>query len=300
MALDFERLKAFRAVALEKSFSRGARRIFRTQPAVSQSIAQLERQVGQKLFERLGRTVELTPAGQVLFEHVQQAFRILEEAQGKLDALGDLKRGSLRIGASDTTTCYVLPPVLRRFREQYPGVEIIIANRPSPAILQQVLAREVELGIVTLPLRHSGIVVREALGRENVVICSPRHPLACRRQLKMSDLATCPLLLLDRGSNTRTFIDGRFHAAGVVPKIAMELASIDAIKQLVQLDLGISIVPRVAVEREVSRGDLCALRLFSAGERRTLGFIHSKSATLSRAAQEFLRMALRELRAHSA
>jgi DNA-binding transcriptional LysR family regulator len=299
VALDFERLKAFRAVAVERNFSRGARRIFRTQPAVSQSVAQLERQVGQKLFERLGRTVELTPAGRVLFEHVQQAFRILEEAQGKLDALGGLKQGSLRIGASDTATCYVLPPVLRRFREKYPGVEIIIADHPSPAILQQVLAREVELGMVTLPLRHSGIVVREALEREDVVICSPRHPLAARRRLKMSDLAAYPLLLLDRGSNTRAFIDARFQAAGCVPKIAMELANIETIKQLVQLDLGISIVPRVAVEREVSGGGLCALRLFRADERRTLGFIHSKSATLSPAAQEFLRMALRELRDQS-
>ena len=297
MALDFERLKAFRAVALEKSFSRGARRIFRTQPAVSQTIAHLEKQVGQRLFERLGRTVELTAAGQVLFEHVQQAFRTLEGAQAQLDALGGLKQGLLRIGASDTTTCYVLPPVLRQFRAQYPGVEIVISNRPSPAILHQVLAHEIELGMVTLPVRHAGIVVREAVTREDVVICSPRHPLAGRRRLKMNDLAAHPLLLLDRGSNTRTFIDGRFHAAGIVPKIAMELASIDAIKQLVQLDLGISIVPRVAVEGEVLRHDLCALQLFRADERRTLGFINSRCVPLSGAGQEFLRMALQELRA---
>jgi DNA-binding transcriptional LysR family regulator len=296
MPLDLERLKAFRAVALEKSFSRGARRIFRTQPAVSQTIQQLEKQVGQKLFERQGRRIELTPAGQVLFEHVQQAFRALEAAQAQLDAIGGLKQGLLRIGASDTTTCYVLPPILRQFRTQYPGVEIIIANRPSPAILQQVIAREVELGMVTLPVRHAGIVVREAVTREDVVICAPRHPLADRRRLKMSDLAAHPLLLLDRGSNTRTFIDGRFHAAGVVPKIAMELASIDAIKNLVQLDLGISIVPRVAVEGEVARGELCALNLFRAEERRTLGFIHSRSVPLSRAGREFLTMALQELR----
>ena len=296
MALDFERLKAFRSVALEKSFSRGARRIFRTQPAVSQSVARLERQVGQRLFERLGRKVELTRAGEVLFEHVQQAFRTLEAAQAELDALSGLKQGLLRVGASDTTTCYVLPPVLRRFCERYPGVEIIISNRPSPAILQQVLAREIELGIVTLPVRHAGIVVHRAVTREDVVICSPRHPLARRLRLKMRDLAAHPLLLLDRGANTRTFIDGRFHAAGIVPKVAMELASIDAIKQLVQLDLGISIVPRVAVESETSRGELIALRLFRADERRTLGFIHSRNAPLSRAGQEFLRMALLELR----
>jgi DNA-binding transcriptional LysR family regulator len=105
MALDFERLKAFRSVAMEKSFSRGARRIFRTQPAVSQSVARLERQVGQRLFERLGRRVELTRAGEVLFEHVEQAFHTLEAAQAQLDALGGLKRGLLRVGASDTTTC---------------------------------------------------------------------------------------------------------------------------------------------------------------------------------------------------
>lgn len=297
MALDFERLKAFRAVALERSFSRGAKRIFRTQPAVSQSVGMLEKQIGQRLFDRMGRRVELTPAGEMLLTHVQQAFGALEEAQAQLDALGGLRRGALRLGASDTTTCYLLPPVLREFRRRYPGIEIVISNRPSPAVLQQVLARDVDLGLVTLPLRHPGIVVREAAEREDVLICAPGHPLSRRRRASLEDAARYPMILLDRGSNTRSFIDARFHAAGVTPQIAMELASIEAIQRLVQLDLGLSIVPLAAVEEEVRKGRLCALRVFRAEERRKLGFIYGKSVALPAAAREFLRLAI-ELLSH--
>jgi len=298
MALDLERLNAFRAVAAEKSFSRGARRIFRTQPAVSQTIASLERQVGQRLFERLGRTVELTAAGKALFDRVEQAFRILAEGEAALEGLGELKHGTLRIGASDTTTCYVLPPILQRFRQQYPGVEIFITNRPSPLILQQVLARDVDLGIVTLPIRNAGIVVREALVREDVAICPPSHPLANSRRLRPADLSPFPLLLLDRGSSTRAFVDAQFRAARIEPKVAMELASIEAIKVLVRLGLGVSIIPRVAVQGEVARGELCALPLFPNSDRRRLGFIHAKSVSLSPAAGEFLNIALTALRSY--
>ena len=297
MALDFERLKAFRAVAQERSFSRGAKRIFRTQPAVSQSVAALERQVGQRLFDRLGRRVQLTPAGETLLTHVQEAFRTLENAQAQLDALGGLKRGMLRIGASDTTTCYLLPQVLRVFRERHPGVEIIISNRPSPGVVQQVVAREVDLGLVTLPVRHPGVAVREAAEREDVLICAPDHRLTLRRRARLEDAVRYPLLLLDRGSSTRSFIDARLQAAGLAPQVAMELASIEVIKRLVQLDLGVSIVPRVAVQEEVAAGKLCALCVFRRDERRKLGFIHSRNAEPTPAAREFLRLALERLRA---
>ena len=288
--MDFERLKAFRAVATEKSFSRAARKLFRTQPAVSQAIRSLEDELGERLFLRLGRTVEMTQAGEVLLEHAQQAFEALEQGRMRLDALRGLKEGKLTIGTSDTTACYILPDALRVFRSRYPGIEIVLSNRPSPATLEHVLAREGDIGIVTLPIHDARVAVEELLVREDVVICSPRHPLSGRKRVRIEELAGHPLLLLDKGSSTRSFIDERLSRAGVVPHVAMELASIEVIKKLVQLDFGISIVPRVAVGLEAERDELRAIRLFSAGEARKLGVIYPRKGYLALAAQEFLKV----------
>ena len=288
--MDLERLSAFRAVAEERSFSRAAGRVYKTQPAVSQAVALLEKELGTPLFVRLGRTVELTQAGEVLLEHARQAFGTLDHARARIEALAGLRAGRLSIGTSDTTACYILPAALRVFRESYPGIEIVLSNRPSPATLEQVLSHEVDIGIITLPIDEPRVVVKELFVREDVVICSPRHALAARRRLRIGELGRHPMLLLDKGSNTRSFIDERLARAGVRPQIAMELGSIDVIKRLVQLDFGISIVPRVAVEDEVRRGELCAVGVFSAKEARRLGVIHLSRGHLALAAQEFLRM----------
>ena len=288
--MDFERLNAFRAVAEEGSFSRAARKVYKTQPAVSQAIRALEDELGERLFLRLGRGVELTQAGRVLLEHTRQAFSALQRGRARIEALKELKTGLLTIGASDTTACYILPAALREFHARYPGIEIVISNRTSPVTLRHVLARQVDLGIVTLPVSDDGVVVLELIVREDVVICSPRAALAGRKRLRVRELAGHPLLLLDRGASTRSFIDRRLREAGVTPHVAMELGSIEVIKRMVELDFGISIVPRVAVAAEVARGDLREIQIFPAKEARRLGAIHHRKGGLSPAAAEFLKL----------
>ena len=288
--MELSRLIDFHAVAMEKSFSKAARKLYKTQPAVSQAVRLLEREVGEPLFVRLGRRIELTQAGEVLLEHTRQALDTLEEARARIEGLKGLAEGILRLGASDTTACYVLPPSLEAFRRAYPGVEIVISNRTSPVVLRHVLSGEVDLGIVTLPVRHPAVAVRELFVREDVVITSPRHPLAGRPRIEVEELAAQPLLLLDRGSSTRAFIDRQLSEAGVTPRIAMELGSIEVIKKMVQLDFGVSIVPLVAVEQEVERGSLCAVRVFAGDQARKLGVIHVRKRFLSPAAREFLKM----------
>ena len=288
--MDFERLNAFQTVAREKSFSKAAQKLFKTQPAISQAIRSLEEELGEPLFVRLGRTIQLTQAGQILLEHAQQAFQTLEQGRVQIEALRGLRKGMLTIGASDTTACYILPPTLRVFRRRYPGIEILISNRPSPGVLEQVLSREVDIGMVTLPLRHPKIVIGDLLTREDVVICSPRHPLSDRTVMELGELEAYPLLLLDRGSHTRSFIDRRLEEAGITPNIAMELGSIEVIKRLVQLDFGVSIVPHVAVQAEIERGALCSIRVFDRQEMRRLGVIYLRGTGLSLAAQTFLEL----------
>jgi len=286
--MDTDRLAAFRAVATEKSFSKAADKLFKTQPAISHAVRSLEQELGEQLFLRLGRRTELTQAGAVLLEHVEEAFDALDRARAHLLALRELRAGELTLSASDTTACYVLPDTLRRFHDAYPEIEVRILNRPSPVVAEQVASRESDLGIVTLPIDHPKLVSEPLVIREDVAICAPDHPLAVRQRVRLTDLAAYPLLLLDRGSNTRSFIDEQFARTGATPNVAMELGSIEVITRLVQLDFGVSIVPRIAIEDEVGRGSLHAIRVFQRKECRKLGLVYPTKGLHTPAARVFI------------
>jgi DNA-binding transcriptional LysR family regulator len=291
MNLDSERLAAFQAVARSGGFSRAARLLHKTQPAISQAIRALEEDVGERLFVRTGRGSRLTAAGEVLLEHVEESFAALARGQARLEARRTLVEGELVIGTSDTNACYVLPPVLAAFRERYPGVEVRLSNRPSPVTEEQVLAHDVDLGFVTLPAASAGLSTERMVVREDVAIFAPGHALARRKRIRFEELLDSPLLLLDRGARTRAFIDERLKAHPGRAHVAMELASIEVVKRLVALGFGVSVVPRIAVEAEVEAGSLFAASVFPRSEARALGVIHASSAPLSRAGSKFVEIA---------
>ncbi len=288
MVISTEQLNAFYAVAQGKSFSRAAEKLFRTQPAVSQAILSLEEELGHSLFLRQGRTSILTQAGQILLEHVEEVFETLERGRFRLEALKELKGGRLTISTSDTTACYLLPEVLDTFRDRYPEVEICIRCKPSPIAAEQVLSHEADIGIVTLPIEHPKLASEKLIVREDVAICSTENPLAGRTKISFAELVNHPLLLLDRGSNTRTYIDQRLVETGLKPRIAMELGSIEVIKKLVQLNFGVSIVPRISVREELEKGSIVAMTIFRKKECRTLGVVYPAKGIFSLAAQAFV------------
>lgn len=296
MNLDSDRLIAFRAVVRAGGFSRAAATLHKTQPAISQAVRALEEDVGEKLLLRLGRGVRLTAAGKILLEHLEESFRALDRARDRLAARREIEEGELTIGTSDTNACYVLPPVLEAFRERYPGVELRLSNRTSPATEAQVLAHEVDLGFVTLPTRAEGLVAERMVTREDVALFAPDHPLAGRKRVRFEELLAYPLLLLDRGARTRAFIDERIARCEGRAHIAMELASIEVVKRLVALGFGVSVVPRIAVEAELASGTLCAASVLARSEVRSLGFVTRKNAQLSPAGEAFVRIAREILR----
>ncbi len=290
MELSLEQLNSFRTLADTGSFTKAAEILFRTQPAISQIIRSLEDRLGEKLFIREGRVASLTPAGQILLNHVKEAFDILEQGIIKIDSLKDLVEGQLTISASDTTAYYILPEVLLEFRKKYPGIDVRILCKPSPISAEQVAAREADLGIVTLPLFNPRLTSESLVIREDVAICSPFHPLSQKSRISLKDLSEYPLLLLDRGSNTRTHVDRLFNKENINPKIVMELGSIEVIKKLVQLDFGISIVPLIALYTEIKENRLKAIRIFNKSECRELGIIYPVKGIYSPAAKEFIRI----------
>lgn len=290
MQITFDQLNAFRILAETKSFTKTAERLFRTQPAISQMIASLEDEIGEKLFIRQGRSVILTQAGEILLEHSNDAFRTVEQGLYRIDALKELKQGKLTISTSDTTAYYILPEVLKRFRIKYPAIDVRIFCKPSPASAAQVFSGDADVGIVTLPLDNPKLISEELVIREDVCICSTDHVLSKRKKITFRDLKNYPLLLLDRGSSTRTYIDERLARENIKPKIIMELGNIEVIKKLVQLEFGISIVPLISVQSEIKENWLHAVRIFKKEECRRLGLIYQARGIYSNAAREFSNM----------
>jgi len=308
--LDGDRLLVFVTVARERGFSRAARTLGKTQSAVSQAVLHLERELGQPLLVRDGRSSHVTEAGAALLEDAERILADMERARDRLASLGAMKTGRLRIGASDTLACYVLPAVLAAFRDRHPGVDLHLDNRPSPATALEVAERRVDVGVVALPLPTSlesrgrplreRVVVEALAPYEDVVICPPSHPLARRTKARARDLAAEPLLLLDRSTGTRAFLDAEFARDGVRPRVAMEMSSVEVLKRLVGLGFGVSVVPALSVERETEGGSLGRVPLVGAKKDRKIGLVTHATGALSSAASAFVEVAREHLRGRAA
>lgn len=296
--LSTHRLRAFLAVAEAHGFSNAARQLQQSQSSLSQAVLGLERELGQALFLREGRAIRLTEAGRILRTHAERALSELTLAVDALSGLSDLTRGRLLLGTSDTLASYLLPPVFAAFRARYPGIELRLDNRPSPLVAARVAQREVDLGVVSLPLpsslrlagRAPSEVLRfETLGpQREVVICSPGHAYAKRRSISFVELAREPLVLLDQTTASRAWIDERFGEVGARPQLAMEMSSVEVIKRLVELGFGLSIVPLLSATRELEQGSLHSLRLPKPWPERDVGLLTPLHSPLARATQAFI------------
>jgi DNA-binding transcriptional LysR family regulator len=296
MILDSERLRTFVAVARARNFSRAAEELGKTQPSVSQAIATLEGEVGQPLFVREGRSTHLAPAGKLLLEHAQVIFAEMERACAALAGMGELRQGELVVGTSDTLAYYLLPPVFAAFRARHPGVELRLDNRPSPATAAQVAERSVDVGVVSLPLLPDARVTFEPLvPHEDVVIGPPGHPLARKRQVRVEELAAQPLLLLDRTTGARAALDAAFARARVRPNVTMEMSSVEVLKRLCELGFGLSVVPALAVARELEAGSLARIRVAGLGAGRSVGLLTPTAGPLAPAAAAFVAIARKVL-----
>jgi DNA-binding transcriptional LysR family regulator len=298
--IDTDRLALFVAVARERGFSRAARKVHKTQSAVSQAVRKLEDDLGQTLFVRDSRTTALTHAGGVLLVHADRVLAELARAEESLSSLREIKSGELVIGTSDTLAYYVLPPVFAEYRRRYPGVELRLDNRTSPAVALGVAERTIDVGVVSLPLPEGlragnrplaeRVRTEPLAAQDDVVICPPGHPLAARKRVAAAALAPYPLVLLDRTTATRAFLDAELARAGARANIVMEMSSVEVIKKLVELGFGVSVVPRLAIEREVAAGVLVGVAMTASAVRR-VGIVTGLDGAPTAAAGAFVQIA---------
>lgn len=257
--MDLDTLRTFVLAVQLRSLTAAARAVARSQPAVSLQIQRLEREAGDRLLVRQARGVRPTPAGEILYARAQGILRATDELLAELRASGALERGSLRIGATDVMAITFLPRVLARFRERYPGIRTAVEVEGSRGLARRVANGELDLALVTLPIEQAELQVREVDREPMRFVAAPDHPLT-RRRVTLAQLAAEPMIQHQGASVTRQEVSAVFRVHGLEPRVAMEVSSPEAIKELVALGLGIAPLSRSQIARECAQGKLVALR----------------------------------------
>lgn len=257
--MDLRQLKTFRMVAATGSFTQAAQALNYAQSSVTAQIQALETDLGAQLFHRLSRKVTLTEAGQRLMKSADPLLDLAEQARSAV--AGESKSGgTLTLGAPDTLCTYRLPAVFREFRARCPEVRLIF--RPAPVHHLRRLVSDGTLDIAFVleePIRGGGLVVEELIREPLLLVAPPNHPLASAPQVRVRDLEHEPLLFTELGCSYRNLFEHLLIAEGVYPTRNLEFSSIEAIKQCVIAGLGLTVLPRVSVEKELAQGELVAL-----------------------------------------
>jgi DNA-binding transcriptional LysR family regulator len=285
--MDYDQLASFLEVAKLNSFSRAAEKIYRTQPAISAQVRLLEQECGEKLFDRSGKKVQMTPAGEILKRYAEKLLGLQKEALQAIAELNQTPRGKLYIGANEATCLYVLPKTFAKFKQLYPLVQISIYRNFSHKIVQKVQEGAVDLGIVTLPQSAPNMEVISVFKDEVQVVVPKTHALAKNRSVTVEELAQYPLILPKTG-HTRVVIDRLLRDFRDRLQISMELASVETQKKFVGAGLGISLISRAYAQSDVAAGILKLIPLAGQKLFRELGLIYRRDRYLSLPAKVFL------------
>jgi len=285
--MDFDQIRTIIEIAKHNSFSRAAEHLYRTQPAISKQVRSLEQELGQRLFDRTGKQVELTPAGRILLEHCLQLAELRRQAHEAIEKLRHVPRGRLAVGANEATSLYVLPPVFTEFRRRYPEVRVRIHRNFTRKLVERVLNNTLDFAVVSLPVEEKELTVLPVFRDELAVIVPPKHPLAAQRSVTIEQLAE-HRLIVPRTGRTRALFESLFASRGLEPRISLELASVEAIKKFVAVGLGVSLISRSFAAHEAAAGLLRIIPLEGLKLIRELGLIHHRDKSICPVLKAFL------------
>jgi DNA-binding transcriptional LysR family regulator len=288
--VDITQLQVFLSVAQEKSFSRAAEALHRTQPAVSQSIRRLEAELGEPLFDRSSKDGTLTAAGKVLLDFAQQMMNLRQHAHSAIRELRDLHRGKLTLSANEYTVMGLLP-LIPTFRARHPHIKVEVKRSFASRIPSEILGRDVEIGVVTFKPSDASISSLPVTTDELALIVAPDHPLAGRETISVRELGAETFIAHNVPSPYRERVVKTFEKYRTPLNISMEMPTLEAIKRMVENRMGVALVPRLTAQTEIERGLLVGLTVKEMRLERKLHLIYRKGATLSHAAKAFLRVA---------
>lgn len=243
--MTLDQLRCLCAIAETGGFRLASERMRRSQPAVSQQIKALERELGHSLVERRAGT--LTPVGQRMYERARHILVEAESLVREMDDFGEGQGRVLRVGTSDTTALYALPPVMSAFSKRMPEARLMLVNRSSDAIAEHVARGDLDLGIVTLPVAQKVLEQRPLFEQALVLVTPQNHPLATQSATTLDALRHEPMLLLDAATRTGSLLRSYFQEAGFTPQVVLDTGSFEVIKRYVAEGIGVSFLPRAVV-----------------------------------------------------
>ncbi|NLY77934.1 MAG: LysR family transcriptional regulator [Tissierellia bacterium] len=288
MSIKLDLYKIFLEVAISGSFSKGAKNLYMTQPAVSQAIQQLEEEVGLRLFTRTPRGVVLTNEGKILFEYVNSAMNLIRAGEAKLVESKNLMSGVLRVGVGDTISRYYLLPCLETFHKEHPNIKLKIINRTTLEICDLLKSGEVDLGICNLPIEDTALNVIKLMDIQDIFVCGEKYkPLTCKK-ISFKELAELPLILLEDKSNSRQYVEKYILSKGVKIEPEIELGSHDLLLEFAKINLGISCVIKEFSKEYLEKKIIYEVRLVEEIPKRSIGVSFLKSVSLSSAAEKFV------------
>ncbi len=288
IGVNTEMYKIFYYVAKEGNISKTAKRLFITQPAVSRTVRQLEEKMGCMLFFRTPKGVRLTGEGEILFNYVEQAFNYLFMGEKKLSQMKNLESGELSVGVGDTICKHYLIPYLKQFNEAYPGIRI--TNHKTFDIIDRLKRGEIDLSIVNLPLEDDQLRITKVLDIHDCFVAGEKYRRLSEKPIALSEMIRYPILLLERGSNSRKCIDEYFQNNGILIEPDFELGNFELLAEFAKIDFGIACLIREFFLEELGSRQLYEIPVKEPIPARGIGVVSLKVVPLSAAARALIEL----------
>lgn len=288
MAADLDLYGIFCTVARCGSLSHAARELYVSQPAISQSMHRLEYMLGCTLFTRTSRGITLTNAGRMLYSYAEKAVSLIAAAEDRINRMRTLQSGSLMIGASDTLCQFFLLPYLEKFHAEYPDIQLQVTNRTTPETIEFLKVGKVDIALVNLPVDDSMLSVREILKVHDMFVASERFSHLKDRKVTMSELAKEPLVLLEKMSNSRKYLDDFASVCGVTLHPEIELGAHNLLVEFARIGLGVSCITYEFAADMIKGGALFDIKLDPPLPPRSIGLVSLEGVPLTAAADRFI------------
>lgn len=288
MIAKLESYRIFNVVSRNQSFSKAAAELYMTQPAVSQTISKLEKELETLLFNRTPKGVTLTNEGKLLHEYVNSALGILDAGEEKILEFKNLRTGQLRIGVGDTISRYFLLPYLEAFHVKYPGIKLKVLNGTTTEILAFIKAGEADLGICNLPIVDEQLQVLPCKEIHDIFVCGEKYRNLTRKPISLDMLMKLPLIFLEKKANSRNYVENYLKEQGYTISPEFELGSHDLVLEFAKINLGVASVTKEFAMDYLDKGILHEVRLQLEVPKRSIGIVHLKSVPISRATKKFI------------
>lgn len=287
--MQLQDLQTFATVAAEKSFSVAARKLRRTQPAISQAVRRLEDELGDRLFDRSTRNGTLTEAGALLLDHALRLLKMAGDAEAAVRELQQVRRGRVTIGANEAAV-HTLLPIVRRFAAEHPNVAVDVRRVASRRIAGELLDRTIDFGVMTFLPSETGVQSITLAHDELVLLANPAHPLARKKQVTIEEVGRQVVIAHNDPSPARERVLRVYERRHAPINIQISLPSLDGIKRAVEMGLGVAVLPRRCALTEIARGDLKAVKVPELSGQQVVRFVFRKTGELSHAAAAFLHL----------